>query len=109
MTDLKIGIEKVDPLTRGPGAAQELFTRFSRECSKGFSHDDCIGAAANLIMNAIRQGHPKYKDADEALTGLLERCRGVLAQHYNVNGVRRSIFPFDQVIEVPLIKFPKKF
>ena len=107
MTDLKIGVESVDPLTQGPGAGRELFSRFSRECAKGFSRDDCIGAAANLIMNALRQDHPQHKNADEALTRLLERCRATLAEHYNLNGSRKSIFPFDQIISVPLVKMPK--
>jgi hypothetical protein len=98
---LKVGVKNVDPLTKGPDAAFVLFQAMAKEANKGFTRDDVIGAAANLILNALRQDCAKHKDADEALTRLLEKSRQALAEHYGPTGVRRSIFPHNQVIQVP--------
>jgi hypothetical protein len=108
MTTIMTGKDGVDPLTKGPAAAQELFKRYSKASSE-FAHDAVIGAAANIILNAVRQSHPKRQDADAAVVSLLETMRSTLGEHYDGLGQRRSVFPFHQVVEMPLIKFKNKF
>lgn len=105
--DLMIGKQGADPLTAGPRSAQELFKRYSRE-TNGFPHDAAIGAAANIILNSVRQSYKNRKDADDAIRHLLEKMRSTLGDHYTSLGERRSIFPFHQVIEMPIIRFDKK-
>jgi hypothetical protein len=106
MTTIMTGKDGVDPLTRGPAAAQELFKRYSK-VSNDFDRDAVIGAAANIVLNAVRQSLSKRQDADAAIIRLLETLRSTLNEHYDGLGQRRSVFPFHQVVEMPLIKFPK--
>ncbi len=97
----------VDPLKMGPEAGLEVYKRYQR-ASIGFPYDLVTNAAANIILNVLRQSHKKKSKADDALRQLLERMRGVLDDHYDHAGNRRSIFPFNQNIDVGnVIKFPK--
>ena len=61
-----------DPLKKtGPEAEQELLRRFG-QMSSGFPNDVVIGAAINLLVNAVRQTYPTQQAAssryDELLT-----------------------------------------
>lgn len=107
---LMVGEANVDPLTKGAKGPQELFKRFSREAN-GFPVDAAIGAAGNIILNAIRQEYPKQKDADEAITRLIEKLRQSLSDHYYGTGSRRSIFPFHQdvVLAPDFMEYAKGF
>lgn len=90
----------MDPLKNGPLATRELFDRFSKDAN-GFPHEAALGAAANILLNALRQSHPRRDKAAAAWDELAARLKGVLMEHYNGQGERRSIFPFHQTIEVP--------
>jgi hypothetical protein len=57
----------------------------------------------NLIVNVIRQSVGKRKDAEELFNQLFGKAKSTLLdEHYDsVTGVRRSVFPFTQVIQAP--------
>ena len=90
-----------DPLNKTVDAQRELFTRFAA-ASNGFSIEQVHGAAAILILNAVRQAHPSQKAALDSFDEIFSKCRTLLADHYDGAGKRRNIFPFHQTIEMPL-------
>jgi hypothetical protein len=92
----------VDPITNCPEPARELLYRFGR-IADGHNADDVINAALNIVINQLRQIYPAKKDAGEAVDRLVAKTRQALDNHYFPNGMRRSIFPFHQVIEVPFL------
>lgn len=92
-----------DPLLlASPDAQRELFKRMSREAN-GFGAEHVVGAALNMLVNAIRQSHPKREDAARRYDELVARMKGVLMDHYDAGGRKKGIFPYNQVIEMPLI------
>lgn len=104
-------VNKNDPLhkpTIAPQSARELFDNLSKVAS-GFSADDVATAAANLLVNAIRQNKATRDSASNAFDEIASRAKHVLLeQHYDLMGKRRNVFPFHQTIEVPLIKSKTK-
>jgi hypothetical protein len=98
-----------DPLRKGPDNTLVLFNRLA-EASDGFTHEDVVGAAANLILNAVRQSYPKRQDAMRSCEELLAKMKGVLDSHYNeYSGERRHVFPFHQIIEMPHFQNPTRW
>jgi hypothetical protein len=96
---------KKDPLPKvGPEAQRELFQQFKQSAS-GFQQDDVVGAAVNVLVNALRQTHGSRKEAEKAFDELMGRTKGLLLDgHYDATtGKRLNIFPFHQVIEMPLM------
>ncbi len=96
-------INPKDPLAPSkpiaPDAARELFKRLSA-LSSGFSSEDVVGAATNLLVNAIRQRQPKRFGAERQFDEAFGRAKHtLLEQHYDLAGNRRNIFPFDQFVE----------
>jgi hypothetical protein len=94
-----------DPLTKPDVAAdggRELFSQMSK-VANGFGSDDVIAAAANLLINAIRQQAGTRQRAEVVFDDLFGRTKATLLKHYDGSGNRRSVFPFDQHITIPLI------
>lgn len=90
-----------DPLRKyGAETQRILFDRFTKE-AHGFSTEDVIGAAANLIVNAIRQAHGTRRAAELSFDDMTARVKGLLVEHYDASGRRRSAFPFPQTIHMP--------
>lgn len=88
-----------DPmLLATPDNQRELFRRMSR-AADGFSTEDVIGAAVNVLLNAIRQSQPTRTKAERRFDELFGRSKAVLLDHYDTLGRKRGIFPYDQVIE----------
>jgi hypothetical protein len=98
-----------DPLHKsGPEAERELFRAFG-QLSNGFPMETVIGAAANVLVNAIRQGQPSREGAREKFDELVTKVRMLLLdQHYDALGKRRNVFPFHQTVEVPFIQMKRK-
>ena len=70
--------------------ARKLLDAFS-SAANGYTRDDVIDAAANLVLNALRQEHQRLEEADEELRALADRMQKMLAQrHYNEIGQRRT-------------------
>lgn len=94
-----------DPLTLAtPNNQRELFQRLSK-AADGFSAEDVIGAAANMLINAIRQSQPSRAQAEARFDELFGRSKAVLVDHYDTLGRKRGIFPYDQVIAAAKIDF----
>jgi hypothetical protein len=99
-----------DPLIKaGPEAQRELFNRFSAVAAQGFTTDDAICAAMNIIINAVRQKSATWPEAERAYDEMFGRSKQVLANHYDSLGRKKGIFPYDQTITVDLIKFKQRF
>ncbi len=89
-----------DPLHQaGPPQGRELFRRFG-QVANGFSHEQVIDAAFNLIVNAIRQGHPGWNKAQARYDELFGRGKTILREHFDAAGRRRNVFPFDQFVQM---------
>lgn len=91
-----------------PDRQRELFKRFA-ESANGFSTEDVIGAAANVLVNALRQAHGSRQSAEKSFDELFGRTKQILVEHYDTIGRKRGIFPFNQTIEVPLFANKNKF
>lgn len=97
-----------DPmLLATPDNGRELFKRLAQVCN-GFSQDDVVTAAANLLINAIRQQHPTRGKAEAAFNELFGRSKQVLVDHYDMGGRKKGIFPYDQVITPAFFNARKK-
>lgn len=91
----------LDPLRKsGPDQQRELFAAFCK-VAHGFSTEDAIGAAMNVLVNALRQAHGTQAAALARLDELAAGSKGLLASHYDALGRRRNVFPFHQTIELP--------
>ena len=91
-----------DPLHNLQGQEKQMFDQFTL-ASAGMNLDAVMGAAANVIMNAIRQSYGTKSEAERKFDELFGRTKQqLLHNHYDsVTGRRRSVFPFTQVIGVP--------
>jgi hypothetical protein len=97
-----------DPLPKaGPDHARELFKRFT-QVAHGFNLDDVTFASVNLVINSLRQKNATRQRAEREFDELFGRLKSLLLEHYDGAGNRRSIFPHQQVIEVPLFDFRNK-
>lgn len=98
-----------DPLrVATPNNAQELFDRFVREASAGFQRSDVVLAAANLLINALRQEHATQMAAERAFDEIFGKMKTVLVNHYDSLGRKRGIFPYDQHLDIPLFVAKRK-
>lgn len=85
-----------------PQGQEEMLFRIFSHAATGKNADAVMGAAVNMIMNAIRQNYPLRKDAEAKITELFGRAKELLlANHYDsVTGKRRSVFPHTQVVRM---------
>lgn len=61
------------------------------KAADGYSLDDVLGAAANVLLNGIRQSHPKHIDAEEHLRSLHDIMQKLLRdKHYYEDGTRND-------------------
>lgn len=96
-----------DPLHQNPDAEKALFDALAKVCN-GFASEQVVGAALNLVVNAIRQANATDKGALNAADAAHAAIRRILVAHYDNVGKRRNIFPFHQKVEVPFFDFRKK-
>jgi hypothetical protein len=70
-----------------------------------------IGAAVNLLVNAIRQNVETRSGAERVFDELFGRAKNILLeQHYDpVTGKRRNIFPFTQHVHAAHIQDDDSF
>ena len=92
-----------DPLINLPTQEKALFDAFSKAAA-GRTADAVMGAAVNILINAIRQREPTRKEAEALWDTMFGRGKSLLLEnHYNsVTGKRRTVFPFTQTISAPL-------
>lgn len=100
-----------DPLSAaGPPAAAELMRRMAQQAN-GFSFEDVVNAAANMLINAMRQQHATAGDAEDAFDRVASNAKAVLlGEHYRPgrHGKRISgVFAFRQDIVLPTVSLRK--
>lgn len=67
----------------------ELTRAFAR-LANGHKRDAVINASGNMVLNAIRQNHATFEEAEKELDYLVERMRAALKEnHYTDTGSRR--------------------
>lgn len=90
-----------DPLRNLQGQEQILFDAFTM-ASTGKNVDAVMGAAVNVLMNAIRQNYPTRDGAEQKIDELFGRAKTLLlANHYDsVTGKRRSVIPHTQIVRM---------
>lgn len=99
----------MDPLKKSStDQAYELFKMFGA-AAHGFTREQVIDAASNLLVNAIRQEKGSWQQAEPAFDELFGKLKTILREHFDAVGTRRNVFPFTQNIIVPLLKSDNKF
>lgn len=97
-----------DPLrSSSPDMARELFRILATSC-KDVPNEVVLGAAANLIINSIRQASSTAYQAEVKFDELFGKSKQALMNHYDSFGRKKGIFPYDQTIHVSLIKDTKE-
>lgn len=94
-----------DPMNRsGPDRERELFGMLGKVAT-GFDGDVVVGAAMNLLVNAVRQRCATRQEAERYFDELVGKSKNLLLeQHYDpVTNRRRNIFPFTQHVHAELV------
>lgn len=61
------------------------------QVANGFQREEVINASGNIILNCLRQEHPRYIDAREQLEALIDELRTALRRdHYDERGDRKE-------------------
>jgi hypothetical protein len=66
-----------------------LFEAFA-QAANGYSRDTVVGAAGNVLANALRQSHRTRGAAEEELDALVVNIKRSFANHYNNDGTRKE-------------------
>ena len=96
-----------DPMLKsGPEGEQDLFNTFTKHAT-GHDHQIVAGAAANLLVNVIRQSCATRQEAERVFDELFGRTKNLLlTQHYDpVTNKRRNVFPFTQHIHAQTVNW----
>jgi hypothetical protein len=96
-----------DPIFKASADQQrELFTRFARE-ARNCPVELVIGAALNVVVNALRQTYQTRANAERRYDELFGIMKTLLLDHYDSLGRKKGIFPYNQNLEVPLLDLRK--
>lgn len=97
MSDLII--RPTDPLATASSEQQKrLFTQMAK-ASAGHSVEEVMGAALNVIVNAIRQTYPSRDKAMLVADEKSAKLKELLAANYTRTGGRlQGAYPFNQTI-----------
>ncbi len=89
-----------DPLIRTGDAYQRaLLEKLGAQCN-GFSSDAVIGAAVNLLINAVRQTYSSRVTAEIRFNDLINQSKSTLLEHYDsVTGKRKGNFAHTQIVQ----------
>jgi len=99
MSDLII--RPADPIAKsGPDQQRILFAAMA-QASRGHSMDEVIGAALNIVVNALRQTYPSREKALVAADQKAAQFKDILSKCYTSAGRLNGVFPFNQHIEMP--------
>ena len=93
-----------DPLKNLPQNEKRLFDMITH-ASAGVPLDSVMGAAVNVLINAVRQNYALRKDAEQKFDELFGRGKQMLlANHYDpVTGRRRTVIPHTQIVRMPYV------
>jgi hypothetical protein len=104
MNDLPI--HPKDPLASTPDTAIELMKKMG-QAAHGFSAQDVVNAATNIVINAMRQSHATRRDAERAWDETMARGKGQLMDCYDSSGRKKGIYPYHQTIVMPFLDLKK--
>lgn len=96
-----------DPLHKSK-LGLELFRAIGK-IAHGQPADATISAACNLLINSVRQTQPDWARAEKTFDEAFGRAKELLKSHYDASGRKKGVFPFDQVISVPLFLDKDRF
>jgi hypothetical protein len=99
-------INPQDPLLDAPKTERDLWMEVGKVTS-GYPAEIVMSIGINIVIDTIRQLRPTQKTALDAFDEVMGRVRSRLAEHYGNNGVRKNIFPFDQIIKGEFVDFSK--
>lgn len=100
-----------DPMLKsGPEQERALFEVVSK-CASGHDGNVVIGAAMNLLINAVRQNCATRTQAERTFDELVGRSKNLLLeQHYDpVTEKRRNVFSFTQHVHAELVHWDDRF
>jgi hypothetical protein len=100
-------IHPKDPIANNPDKAIELMKAMG-QVAHGFSSQEVINAAANIVINAMRQSHATGHEAERAWDEIVARSKGQLMACYDSNGRKKGIYPYHQTIVMPYVDLKKK-
>jgi|SRR6185369_6072496 len=107
------GHNPLDPIFKsGPEAERKLFEALAKVAAQfNLPRKMVAGAAANVMIGAIRQEFATKSEAEKYFDELFGRTKSLLLeQHYDsVTGKRRSVFAFTQTVELPLVVDEDRF
>jgi hypothetical protein len=93
-----------DPLHGSAAEASlELFRRISRAASQ-LPSDAVIDAACALLVNAVRQQCTDWSKAEALIDEYFGKSKNLLRFHYNDDGRKRGVFPFDQSVVANIVR-----
>lgn len=79
--------------------SRRLLEDFAK-AADGYSRDAVICAAANLILNALRQSHPHKEGAEDELDCLAQDMKMALGrEHYTKDGTRNGLIILGQKVK----------
>lgn len=98
-----------DPMLKMSSDAQRvLFGQFCH-AANGFSTEAVLGAAINMLVNAIRQSQPTRGKAEVRFDEIFGQTKQMLLNHYDSDGRKKGIFPFTQTIDGSLFNPKDEF
>lgn len=102
----ELPIHPKDPIANNSDNAIELMKKMG-QVAHGFSAQDVINAAANLVINALRQSHSNRQSAEQAWDETMARAKGQLMDCYDASGRKKGIYPYHQTIVMPFVDIKK--
>lgn len=99
----------LDPMLKVSSQAQRALFESFCQAANGFSTEAVVGAAINVLVNAIRQSQPTKHQAEKRFDELFGQTKQVLINHYDSVGRKKGIFPYDQTIHATLFVDEDKF
>lgn len=92
-----------DPLFKtGPERQAELLRQVGA-AMHGYPIEDVISVAANLLVNALRKSYDKRDKAAPRFDEIAAKTKEILMNQYDSTGRLKGVYPYDQVIQAPLI------
>jgi microcystin degradation protein MlrC len=102
----ELPIHPSDPLASTPDKARELMQNMG-QVAHGFSAQDVLNAATNIVINALRQGHSTSRSAEQAWDEMMAKAKGQLMDCYDSSGRKKGIYPYHQTIVMPFVDLKK--
>lgn len=93
-----------DPLITSLSSHQQALKDQLQQVCSGKPTDIVLGAAINLVCNAVRQSYHKRERAEARFDELVGKAKAMLLDHYDrSNGRAFGAFPYDQTIHMPTV------